>query len=76
MSRIYISLKLHDGSMVINCGGSLSDCIEKFEKIKNNLINKISPYVYYKIEDYKNCKLRLISGKSKIIRMEWVNNEI
>ena len=74
MSRIYVSLKLKDGTNVITYGNSNHYCLEKFTKLKQMLLNGKSPCIYYKIDDYKGCKLRIIRGKSKKVIEEWELN--
>ena len=71
MARIYVSLKLKDGTNVITYSSSNIECYERFNELKQMLLNGKSPCIYHKIEEYKGCKLRIIHDKSKTVIEEW-----
>jgi hypothetical protein len=71
MSWVYVSLKLKDGINVITYGSSNIRYYERFNEIKQMLLNGKSPCIYHKINEYKGCKLRIIKGNSKTVAEEW-----
>ena len=71
MSWSYVSLKLKDDTNVITYGSSNTKCYERFNEIKEMLLNGKSPCIYHKIDEYRGCKLRIIRGKTKVVVEEW-----
>ena len=75
MSRnVYVGIKLKSGETVIASGcGNIVDCYKEFNYWVNFIqFKKLSPTAWYKYEDLDSATIRVITGKRKNIRKEYV----